>query len=263
MNEVMDEIEAALTARRLNVERVEDTFNVSKGKGISAHKAHVDPRPLIEELPDDGDKRRRSIAGFARGVQHVLLEPSRSSAGEWDFVESAGGLMPSVEVPAFGLGVEAAAGKPAWLKDFPGDLVVSYFIKLDRGLRVLTEPQVDRWGVSSDRITAGARSILFHNTRNLDFQPVDDSEPVHRLRAGDGYDAARCFVVADAFYSDIDDGFRFAMPSPDHFLCVFDDTEEALGQLSQAARSVYEESDEPLTTQLYRFETSKPVLAED
>lgn len=255
----LSEIEDALRERRLDVERVEDTFNVSQGSGIMAHKAHIDPRPLLEQLSDAAPARRRQIAGYASGIKHVLLEPKRSSAGEWDFVESAGGLIPGIHVSTFTTGVDAASGSPAWTLDFEEDLQIAYIIKLDRGLRVLTTAQVDRWGVSADRITSASRSLLFHKTRNLNFEPFAAFDDVRRLQAGDGHDAARCLVVGDAFYSDIDDAFRFALPSPDHFLCVFDSTPTALKQLKRATTEVYNDVDYPLSKRLFRFETGTPV----
>lgn len=259
----ISEIADALKARRLDVEPVDDGLEVSQGTGIMAHDTRLDPEDFARRLPDDDRARRRQIAGFARGVKHVLLEPSRSDAHEADFVDSAGGLVPTIEIPTFADGVAAAAGEPAWTLDFPDDLIVAYLIELDRGLRVLTAPQVERWGVAEDRITSGARSKLFHETRDLDFQPFRDSQSVHRLHAGDGYDAARCFVVADAFYTEIDDGFRFAMPSPQHFLCVFDDRDQTVKELATAARTTYHEVDAPLSTSVFRFDVSEPVISQE
>lgn len=255
----LKEIEDALRTRRLDVKRVADTFNVSQGTGIMAHKANIDPRTILDELDDDAEARRRQIAGFASGVKHVLLEPSRSSADEWDFITSAGRLAPAMQVSTFALGVHAASGESPWTIDFVDDLEVAYIIKLDRGLRVLTKAQVEHWGVSDDRITAGARSLLFHKTRDLGFKSLESFTAVRRLHAGDGHDAARCFVVADAFYSDIGPDFRFTIPSPDHFLCVFESTDDSLDELHRATEAVYSEAAYPLSRTLFRFESSKPV----
>ncbi len=257
------ELSEALRSRRLEVERVEDTFNVSQGTGIMAHKAHIDPRPLLEELAPEADERRRQIAAYASGVKHVLLEPARSKASQWDFVESAGGLLPGLQAPSFSLGVEAAGGNPPWVRDFPGDIVVAYFIKLDRGIRVLTTDQVERWDVSDDRITSAARSLLFHNTRHHQFKPFEEAGFVRRLRTGDGHDAARFLVVEDVFYTDIDAGFRFSLPTPDHFLSIFEDSGDAVDELKDKTLEVYREADYPLSKTIYRFESGRPVAVED
>ena len=259
----LTELIDALQIRRVTVERKGHIFDVKKGTGIMAHESTFDAGPLLEELKDHQLPRRRQIAAFASGVHHVLLEPSRSQASQWDFVESTGGLIPGIHAPGFEQGVEAAAGESAWTVDFFGDLRIAYFIKLDRGMRVLTKPQVERWGVSDDRITSAARSILFHNTRNLDFQTFDDGAYVKQLRSGDGHDATRCLVVGDAFFGDIDAGFRFTMPSPDHFLAVMDATAESTEELRQTTESTYQDVDYPLSTQVFRFETGKPVPDEE
>lgn len=257
------QLDDALRSVRLEVERVQDTFNVSQGTGIMAHNAHIDPRPLLERLSDDDALRRRQIAAYASGVKHVLLEPSRSKASQWDFVESAGGLIPGVHTTTFELGAEAAADQPPWSVDLIDDLRIVYFIKLDRGIRVLTTSQVERWDVSDDRITSAARSMLFHETRNLDFQPFDDSARVERLHRGDGHDAARFLVVADAFYSEIGAGFRFSIPSPDHLLCIRSADDEAVAELQQKTTEVYDEVDYPLCDRVFRFDSGTPVPIEE
>ncbi len=259
----LHELTEVLRSRRLEVDLVEDTLNVSQGTGIMAHKAHLDPRPLLDILSDDEAHRRRQIAAYASGVKHVLLEPARSKAAQWDFIKSAGGLLPGLHVSTFELGVEAAAGESPWTLDFPGDLIVAYFIKLDRGIRVLTAPQVQRWDVSDDRITSAARSLLFHNTRHQTFQPFGDTQSVRRLHAGDGHDAARCLVIADAFYTEIDSGFRFSLPTPDHFLCVFNNNDETMAELSAATKEVYRDADYPLSETLFRFESGRPLPLEE
>ena len=261
--EPLRQIEDALRNLRLDVESVEDTFNVQQGTGIMAHRAHLDPRPLLAALSDDPHRRRRQIAGFANGVKHVLLEPVRSSADEWDFVESAGRLVPSLQVSTFAEGVRQAADDSPWTVPFVDDLVFAYFIQLDRGLRALTTSQVERWGVSDDRITSAGRSLLFHKTRNLDFEPFKSYAGVERLHAGDDLDAARCLVVADVFYSDLGPDFCFAIPSTSHFLAVQRATSDNRARLQRAADEVYQDAHIPLSTRLFRFDTGKPIPLEN
>ena len=256
-------IESALKGRRLHVSRVEDTFNVRQGQGPLATKAHVDPRPLLEVRADDPFVWRRQVAGFASGVKHVLLEPKRSDAGSWEFVDSAGGLLPTIQSDTFSLGVEAACGEQAWTLPFCDDLQVAYLVRLPNGLRPVTVPQVEHWGVSEDRVTSAARSLLFHKTRQLSFKPYRDLSQVRRLKAGDGHDAARCLVVGDAFYSEVGDDFRFSLPTPEHFLCVHQKSPETLAQLRQATAEVLADTDYPLTEKLFRFRLGKPELLQE
>ncbi len=259
----LNQIDEALRERNLSVVRVEDTFNVSQGEGIMAQKAHLDPKPFMAQLSENDGTRRREIAGYVRGVKHVLLEPRHSKAGEWNFVGTVGRLMPALEVSTFADGVDAVSEEPAWTLDFCGDLRWVYLIHLDRGIRVLTAPQVERWGVTEDRITAGARSLLFHKTRNITPRKIENREYVHRLHGGDGHDAARALVVADAYYTDIDSGFRFALPSPDHFIFVRNADEESLQELRAVTDEILSETGSPLSGDIFRFETGKPVIAED
>ncbi len=254
----LDELQTTLNARKLNVERVNQTFNTSQGKGVMAN---IDPSALAGVMPDDEAARSRHLQAYAAGVKHVLLEHSRSTADQWSFVDTAGRLLPVIMPSPYLLGVEAAAGHPPWTQPFVDDLHFAYLIRLDRGLRVLTTNQTQRWGVSDDRISSAARSLLFHRTRDLSFQPLEDSLPVHRLKGGDGHDAARCQVVADAFYTRVDSDFRFALPSPNHFLCVFQSS--STPSLQKACDSVYVSADIPLTSRLFRFETGTPTPIEE
>lgn len=258
----LDTIEHKLSAQRCEVERVEQTLNVKAGRGITAAKANVDPAPLFEELRAADDDHERLIAGYVSGVKHVLLEPKRSDADEWDFLEAAGRMMLNVEVHTFALGAEAAAGEPAWTGEYFEDLIVGYFIELDVGIRVLTESQFERWPATSERVYAAARSMLFHKSRNLKPQELDDFAGVEELNAGDGYDAMRSIVVADLFFSEFGDDFRFSTPTQDALLFVRGDSDDHLSSLREATDAYTDEADYSLSRSVYGFETGKPVLVE-
>ncbi|MGM0555621.1 MAG: hypothetical protein ACQEVA_04495 [Myxococcota bacterium] len=250
-----------LTGMNASVEEAAGTLNVAVGRGITASKANVDPSELVDILDQaDEDERNRLIAGYASGVKHVLLEPKRSDAAEWSYEKTAGRLMPSVEVHTFTLGAAAASGGQAWTKDYHEDLVMAYLIELDLGMRVLTESQVDDWGVTSDRVTAAGRSLLFHKSRNLKATKLDDFPVVERFSVGDEYDAARGLVVADVFFSEFDDDFRFATPTKDDFLFVRDDDAASIEALCAATDARFDEAEYPISRSLYTFELGKPVL---
>lgn len=253
---------------RLDVSRVADTLNVSHGTGLMSHKANLDLTTLFKRLENTPEaQQNRLIAGYASGVLHVLLEPARSRARDWTFIESTGGITPNIEVDTFALGAEAASGEPAFvlpLSDAPdNDLVIAYIIHLNRGLRVLSIPQKTDWAVSQDRITSAARSLLFHKTREAKPKPFDPEFPaVMAIETGDGYDAARCLVFADAFYHDVTPACRFAMPTQNAFLFTLTCTPDDLEQLQQATQKAFSEATYPLSTQLYQFVSSKPVPIE-
>lgn len=258
-DEYLLELKETLRELGLKVDEVAGTLNITQGTGILASKTNLDPLPFLESLPEERASRRREFLGYSRGVKHVLLEPKRSDASTWSFVESAGSILPSLELGSFAKGAEAAAGTAPFTLPFRDGVILAYLMRLSRGVRVLTAQQVQDWGVAKDRITAGARSLLFHRTRELHFRPFEGSKKVSTLKAGDGHDAARYLVVADAFYSEVDSRFHFAIPSSEVFLCVFQNDKDSLEELRRAALSVYETTDSPLSLGIYSFDGSTPV----
>lgn len=262
--EFIQSLESALVNRRVDVSRVEQTLDVSAGQGITAAQANIDPAPLFSELRRvDEARRERLVEGYASGVKHVLLEPKRSDADEWGFTESAGRLVPNVEVYTFELGAEAAAGEPAWTTSFFEDLVVGYILELDVGMRVLTESQFEDWQATSDRVEAAARSILYHKSQNLKPQALEEFEGVEKLSAGDGYDAMRAIVVSDLFFGEFSDDFRFSMPTQDALLFVRDDEASSVAALREATDALVEEAAYAISRSVYGFELGKPVLVEE
>lgn len=260
----MESLEARLADRRLEVDRVENMLNVKAGSGVIAAKANLDPAPLwavLEESEPSGYERL--IEGYVSGVKHVLLEPKRSKASEWDYVESAGRLLPNVEVHTFRLGAQAAAGELPWTLDFHEDLVIAYLLDLDMGMRVLTESQVEGWSASIERVTAAARSLLFHKSRNLTPEKLEGFDGVEKINAGDSYDAMRSIVVADVYFSDFDDSYRFSMPTQDALLFTRGHQDAQLEQLRAATDAHFDDATYPLSRSIYGFEVGRPVLDEN
>ncbi|TXD37636.1 hypothetical protein FRC98_08075 [Lujinxingia vulgaris] len=264
MNDYLAYIAESLRLANLQPSEVAGTFNVAMGRGPSARKANVDPGALIELLQQsDDDQIKPLISGFVSGVEHALLEPRHSKAAEWNFVESAGALMPIYQPPSFPMGVEAVHGQPAWVQCVSDEVVCAFVIRISPGLRVVTADQFERWGATGDRVFSGARSMLFHRTRELQTRQFEDFLHVRRLHAGDGHDAARAMVYADAFYTQVGPGLRFSMPSPDHLLVIHEAGEGNLEQLRAATDEVFETSDTPLSRAIFGFERSRPVVVEE
>jgi hypothetical protein len=257
-----DLLEEKLIQRRVDVTQVGQTLNVKAGRGITAAKANIDPAPLWAALEEADGGHERLVAGYVSGVKHVLLEPKRSDAADWDFVKSAGRLTANVEVHTFALGAEAAAGDAPWTEPFFEDLIAAYFIELDVGIRVLTQGQFDRWSAPAGRVSSAARSILFHKSRGAKPEPLADFEEVEKINVGDGYDAMRSIVVSDLFFAEFRDAFRFAMPTQDALLFVRGDDQPKLEQLRAAADSFFEGADYPISRSIYGFESGKPALIE-
>lgn len=259
-DQLQTRLEEALRDERLEVEAIGETLNLRRGSGKMAAKVNLDPQPFLSELQGcEPATRRRRLAGYVRGVRHVMLEPGDSEADQWDFTTAAGTLAMSLEVESFVDGCEAAAGSPAWSDDLDEDLVFVYLLELDMGMRAVTRDQFERWDASPDRVVEGARSMLYHKAHNHSPTPLDDYAGVEQLSVGDGFDAARCLVLDDLMWGDLDDSSRLAMPTPDDLYFVRDGTDQQVDALRRATRERYEEATYPLSNAMFRFERGQPV----
>jgi hypothetical protein len=259
----MTRLEEILTNRRAKVARTDSGLHVQFGRSLTAAEADIDPGALWGVLQNSpAGQHERLIQGFASGVHHVLLEPRRSRAADWEYKEAAGKLMPNLEVFTFRLGASAAGAKP-WTLEFHEDLIVAYFIDLNIGTRVLSQEQFERWSVSASRVTSAARSILYHKSRNAAPRPLDDSERIEILHLGDDYDAMRSIVVVDLFFGDFKDEFRFSMPSQDSLLFVRGDEAADLEALREATDARFDAAEYPLSRSIYTFERGQPILDEN
>ncbi len=257
---LFDHLCQALADERVELEATDRTLHLSRGTGPMEATATLEPDPFLASLEGLPEKqRRRRLAGYVRGVQHVLLEPDDSDAEEWDFAKAAGTLAMSLEVRAFVEGCEATTGSPAWNRPLDEDLVFVFLLELDMGIRVLTEDQFERWSASPDRVLEGARSMLFHKAHSESPTDIAAYESVEQLSVGDGFDAARCLVLDDLFFGEFDDNSRIAMPSPDDLLFVREGSDENVRALQKATNERFRETSYPLTDALFGFERSKPV----
>ncbi|MFB6262025.1 MAG: hypothetical protein ABEL76_00180 [Bradymonadaceae bacterium] len=257
-------LDTKLRAAGLEVSRVGDTFNLERGGGSKSVAVNVDPTPFVESLAPEAtvDVLHRRLAGYARGIHHAMLEPEDSEAEDWEFTTAAGDLVASVEVDTFAEGVGAVGGSPAYVDSLADDLVVAYILELDFGLRPLTEEQFERWSATGDRVSSGARSILYHKAQQTDPAEIDGHEVVERLEVGDGYDAARILVIDDLFFNELSDAARFALPTSEHLLFVRDSGDTAVEQLQTAARELYDKAVFPLSSNLFRTDRGRPVPLE-
>lgn len=249
----------ALTKFGLAADEIGGTFNVRHGAGPLAQSVNIDPEQFLTWLAARSDNtRQRDVTSWANGVLTTLLEPKRSDARTWSFTESAGSIFPTIEGPGFAHGVRDASGEEAWITLLPGadtdELVVGWVMRLGRGLRPITVPQVADWGATKDRIEAAGRSLLFHATRHHHFTPVGE---VLELAVGDGHDAARLLVAADVFFTDVDERWRFAIPHPDVLLAVR--SPEQTDALVQETSRRHEVADYRLATGIWRLTATGPV----
>jgi hypothetical protein len=257
---LFDDLSQALGEERMEVDGDHRCLDLSRGTGPMEATATLEPEPFLTSLEGLSDEqRRRRLASYVRGVQHVMLEPDDSDADQWDFAKAAGTLTMSLEVESFVDGCEATTGSPAWHRRFDEDLVFVFLLELDMGIRVLTVDQFERWSASPDRVLEGARSMLFHKAHSESPTDIDDYKGVEQLSVGDGFDAARCLVLDDLFFGEFDDSSRVAMPSPDDLLFVRNGTDDHVSELQRATADRFRETSYPLTDALFGFERSKPV----
>lgn len=260
--QVIGAVVARLEAARVEVSRVADTLNVKYGQGLIAHKANLALDGLMARLADTPPEARdRLIAGFVSGVCAVLAEPLNSKAAGWEFRQAAARMMLNVEVDTFALGAEAAGERP-WVMALEGDLVMVVVLQLDRGLRVVSQAQVEAWGTTRDRLAVAARSMLFHRTREVaQREPVEGYPGVQRVKVGDGWDAARCVVIPDLFFSEIDEAkYRFIMPHQDVLYFTEEDgTGAPTASLSALAAAEYSAAKYPISDALFKLVRHTPT----
>ncbi len=263
-DQLRDDLLATLREARLEVTTAGSTIKLARGSGPMKARASFDPGRFLRSLADLPDRTaRRRLAGYARGIRHTLLEPDDSEAASWEFTKAAGSLAMSLEVDSFLDGCKAAAGSRGWGRRLDEDLVFACLIELDMGIRVVTAEQFERWSASPDRVFEGARSMLYHKAQSTNATELEAYDGVEQLSVGDGYDAARCLVLDDLFFGEIDASSRIGMPSPDDLYFVRDGNDERVAELERATRERYRQCEEPLCDALFRFERGTPVRTSD
>lgn len=241
----------------LDVEREGGGFRVERPFGDD-DPVEFDAEPFLQELSKEGTPTPRDLSAYAAGVRHVLLEPSGSNARDLGFTEVAGDISLALHAEPFVHGARAAAGREAWSSTLVDDLRFVCLIELDRGTRVLTRDQFERWSATTDRLISGARSMLFHKAQQTASELVEDREPVEKLDVGDGYDAARILVLDDLMFGEFDESSRFAMPSPGDLYFVREGTPSAVDRLREAIEKRIADCDYPLSSRLFRLERGRP-----
>jgi len=252
------ELREVLQEAGLEIDVEDGFFEVDHPIGSDDRSVRVEPSEFCEGLPADDQTARRAIAAYVSGIRHVLLEPAGSDADELEFTEVAGQLGMALHAAPFLVGAEAAAGRTTWASHLVEDLYFVCFIELDRGMRVLTEHQFERWSATTDRLIAGARSMLFHRAQQTDPEPVEGRESVERLRVGDGYDAARILVVGDLLFGAFDDSSRFSLPTSNDLLFVRDGTDAAVEELGRATDEQVSKTHYPLSPILFELDQGSP-----
>jgi hypothetical protein len=191
-------------------------------------------------------------SGFAAGAALARSEPAGHAARGWSFVEAAGRLVPSIQAPSWALGYASVRGEAPWRVPLVEGLEVGYLIELDFGVCALTEAQMRAWGVTADRVTSAARSLLFHKT----WAAAPVKEQFWEVYAHpDGHNAARALILADIDYARARAGILFALPEPGALMVIDRGRPpEARARFAQRARQRHKEAAQPLSAEIYTLE---------
>ena len=258
MSALLNATTTYLEAEVLDVEPTSaGRLRVSRGRFRDKREVELDLTPLEGWLAEHPEAPpRRAAAGFATGVGAALRSPTDARAENLSFVDAAGGLAPVLECETFALGAEAAGLRP-WLQPFTDGLVVAYVVDVDRGQLLLGERRVAAWGVSDDRITSGARSMLYHRTRDLPLEEHPSSTCAF-YSAGDGHDAARATILRDLDYNRLRRGLWFALPARNLLMLrdATDDADAARAFLA-AVEAEWDQAEHPISRRVYTYEDTR------
>lgn len=233
-------------------------MSVSLRMGVMKREARIDLPALVASLPE-GDER--AVANnAARGILAVINEPGNSDGVAMSFIDTTPSVAPCAEGPGFVEGVAAAGGDAPFLQPYVGDLQLAYYVDLDEGQRLLTQAQVDAWGVHPERIEKAGLSILFHRSGFERWENhLIDGILIRRLALGDGGDAARGALLEMFDYYKAQSGRLFALPSSGQLLFTDDVSDEALTVLKKVAAGAYEKSQDPLSRDIFVIRSGKLV----
>ncbi len=237
-------LKAALETFRLVVDTVDDGVRVTHGKGPRARRAVIAPGAM------QGAGKADCVA-YAAGIKAALARPLLTAVADWEFTEVAGRLVPTVERAQFREGFLDGGGGEPWEQAFAGagsELRVHYYVELDQGHQLLTAAQVQAWGVTDDRVTSAARSLLYHKTMQGEPDKHDTGADWYHL--GDGYDAARALALPDLDYPRARKGVVCGAPTP-YDLLVIDLEGLDRAAFRNAVGAMFRASDHPLSDQLY------------
>lgn len=255
------DIAATLKARQVHVEPLADTLNLRWGSGLRASKANIDLAPFHAYLSTREGTHEAQVEGYIQGVLRALKEPARHRSAKWSYSQCAGGMMPELQTESFALGFEAVQGCPPWSQPLGDGVLLTTALVIDQGIKTVSQTQVEQWGASDDRMYSAGRSMLFHRTRDHIDEVGFTSKPVHTLKVGDGFDAARCMVIADLLFAHLDEfSMLFGLPHQDVLLYTEGRTPAHISALREAIAQAHQHASYPLSDKIFALSKGRPVV---
>ncbi len=266
-------------------ERMLSTFRIPREMEAVANKSITRLlRKLREEYPDEEYRleeyefkgRTRKIP-LGNLMARIARSPSNWEELTDDFVESAvkvlyfnqlgneqlcdvrDEIFPFIRPDSLG-GEEGRLVKAEWL----ANLSVVYVIRIPKGFRYITEPDLKRWGLGREDL----HQLAVANLARLDTKAESPELPAEALPfvmvvAGDNMEASRLLNpgLYEQFAGSLGGPFIAAIPSRDA-LILFPNNKELRRSAQQLVRKDFETSDYPITDRLFLVTPDGTTLAE-
>ena len=156
--------------------------------------------------PNDWQLRSK-IAGVSAGIREKICRAQT-------FSDVAGGIFPRVVSDHWWDGFVSVCDEPLMYVPWGDSLRVVFAVEETFHRTLLGVGNVQRWGVTEDRVTSAARSNLYSRSTS----PMTQlTEPVacQQFELGDSYDSGRAFVLSDLLWREAQKGMVIGIPSED------------------------------------------------
>ncbi len=247
---LLEALEALLETHAFQLERSAEGAALVEGEGVY----------VVLPLAEMADAHKESgvdvvswASSFVEGVAAVL--DASPADEELTFAEAAAVLVPRLEGAGFSAGVRAAGGERVYMRPWADSLRITYWLTLDLGPRLVTASEVERWGVSDDRMSSAARSLLYHRTEEAAATVKDE---VSCYAIGDGYDTGRVMVLEDLQWGRFDGALLLGVPSTGRLVFrAATDRAEDVAAFRAMVEADYDAATRPLALGVFRLERGR------
>ena len=197
--------------------------------------------------PNDWELRSK-IAGISTGIREKV---SRAQS----FSDVAGGIFPRVVSTHWCDGFEAISTEPLMFVPWGDSLRVVFAVEEIFQRTLLGVGNVERWGVTEDRVTSAARSNLYSRS-TAPLTRLSSPVAYQQFQLGDSYDAGRAFILSDLLWRESQKGMVIGIPSEDLLMIRSEevDSPEEIDAFSTLVEEAYREARTPVSPRplLYR-----------